>query len=199
MSNFWRIFAIWFHCVAVAKAWKKPSNKSFWQRPIENEKLFAAVASVVLALKQLKPTFYFLFNFTPTGSAIIFGSKTVLQMFSQMLFFAGNHGNNEIWVPSMPPHHLSLIFIGMKQKKCFSIFELKIGEFMKCHFFKFTNFQFLFSQTFRDWSPWKWCKGCLAFLKKIISDLKRLKMHFISPIYIPCGSGLACDVKEEII
>ena len=87
-------FSIWFHCVAVAKAWKKPSNKSFWQRPIENEKLFAAVASVVLALKQLKPTFYFLFNFTPTGSAIIFGSKTVLQMFSQILFFAGNHGNN---------------------------------------------------------------------------------------------------------
>ena len=38
-------------------------------------------------------------------------------MFTQVLFLAGNMGNHKNWVPSMPPHNLSLIYMGMKQKK----------------------------------------------------------------------------------
>ena len=32
-------------------------------------------------------------------------------MFTQVLFLAGNHGNHENWVPSMPSQNLSLMFI----------------------------------------------------------------------------------------
>ena len=45
------------------------------------------------------------------------------------VFSAGNRGNHKSWVPSMQPHNLSLIFMGMKQKK--NEFWM-IGELMEC-------------------------------------------------------------------
>lgn len=82
-------------------------------------------------------------------------------------FLSGNNGNNKIWVSSMPPHHFSLIFIGIKKME-FRIFELKIGGFVKCHFFKSTNF---FSQGLIPWKCGEMMQrlilyGCKTVLKR---------------------------------
>ena len=123
----------------------------------------------------------------------------ILHMFSQRLFFAENHGNNEIWVPSMPPHHLSLIFIGMKQKKI--VFNFWIENWW-IHVFIFFNFSLAkLSAIDPHENVVDWCKGCPAFLKKVISDLKAKNAFYISNLhtYHVAVSGLACDGKEEII
>ena len=42
---------------------------------------------------------------------------TILQIFTQVSFLTGKHGNHENCVPSMPSHYLSLIFMVMKYEK----------------------------------------------------------------------------------
>ena len=68
---------------------------------------------------------------------------TVLQIFAQVLFWAGNQSNHQNFDPSNLPYEFGLIFIGMKQTKnkknmadskklSFSIFMkiLKIGPWI---------------------------------------------------------------------
>ena len=44
---------------------------------------------------------------------------TVLHMFTQLLFCAGNQGNHQNFDPSLQPKKLWLMFMGMNQKKYF--------------------------------------------------------------------------------
>lgn len=57
--------------------------------------------------------------------------------------FAGNHIS---WVPFMSTHHLSPIFIGMKEKQ-----NLKL---VSCVLVNFWLVNCFFYQTFRNWSSW---------------------------------------------
>ena len=75
---------------------------------------------------------------------------TVLHMFTQVLFWAGNQGNHLNFDTSLLPKKLWLIFMGMKQKK---IFFWKIKFKMansKNWVFQFRQFSISFRKNFMD-------------------------------------------------
>ena len=64
-----------------------------------------------------------------------------------IIIYPGNHGNhNKNWVPSMPPHNLWLILMGMKEKIIIWI----IWWNQKMSFFQIHQFAIFFHQIFRD-------------------------------------------------
>ena len=78
------------------------------------------------------PNFLFWVPFQQNIVVRIF-AYTLLHMFTQVLFLPGKH--NLIWFPSMPPHHLSLIFMRMKQILFFFIFYFKLVKSWNVFFF----------------------------------------------------------------
>ena len=67
------------------------------------------------------------------------------------------------WVPSMPPHHLCLIPMGMNKK-------LKIRGCKKCHF---SNPQIFHFEKIMGSSPWK--SGCQLFERRPFFIVKKTK------------------------
>ena len=53
----------------------------------------------------------------------------VYQYISHSKEFAGNQGKHQNWVPSILPHNLWLILIGIKQKKNYAKKKSKMAEF----------------------------------------------------------------------
>ena len=83
---------------------------------------------------------------------------TVLHMFTQVLFWAGNQDNHQNFDPSLLPKKLWQTFMGMKQKHIFYLFFFKIADSKKTEIFKTANSQNLFTKIF-EIVPWVDAKG----------------------------------------
>ena len=64
--------------------------------------------------------------------------NTLLHMFTQLLFWAGNQGNHKNFNPSLQLKKLWLIFMGMKQKKI----KMADSKFFRWYFEKFKTPKF---------------------------------------------------------
>ncbi len=78
---------------------------------------------------------------------------TVLHIFRQVLFGAGNQGNHQNFEKSLLTNKLWHVLMGMKQKKIF-FFEKKISKWptKKKLIFQFRQFSIFFCENFIDWS-----------------------------------------------
>ena len=97
---------------------------------------------------------------------------TFLHIFTQVLFWAGSHGNHHNWVPSVLSNRFWLIFMGMKQRN-WELVDSKKMSFSNPPIFNFgtkhANLKKL-TQT----AAWMWLNldGCQAVRKKVILVLK---------------------------
>ena len=95
-------------------------------------------------------------------------------MFTQVLFLPGKH--NLIWFPSMPPHHLSLIFMRMKQILFYFFLFFILNWWNREMYFFFSNWWLVICFSTNFWGlSWMWLNlyGCQVALSKVISGLKR--------------------------
>ena len=106
-------------------AWPYTSSKRD-MRMIKNLLFYDKYTYVLCRLSTF--IFYTFFKCTKAKFLLsLYRHCTVLHRFTRVLFLAGNRNNNKILVPFMQPHHLSLIFIGMKQKiNKIAIFSFKL-------------------------------------------------------------------------
>ena len=78
---------------------------------------------------------------------------TVLHIFRQVLFGAGNQGNHQNFEKSLLSYKCWLIFIGMKQKKIFFLKnKIQNGRLKKTEFFNYPQKLSNCRQNFTDWS-----------------------------------------------
>ena len=78
---------------------------------------------------------------------------TVLHIFRQVLFGAGNQGNHQNFKESLLSYKCGLIFIGMKQKKIFFLKnKIQNGRLKKTEFFNYPQKLSNCRQNFTDWS-----------------------------------------------
>ena len=92
---------------------------------------------------------------------------TVLHMFMQVLFWAGNQGDHQNFNPSLLPKKLWLIFMGVKQKKILHFFSQN-GRLKKTDFFKTTHSQWKAYKNSSATSEYIWpnCVVYCFFAKK---------------------------------
>ena len=81
------------------------------------------------------------------------GRYTVLHIFRQVLFGAGNQGNHQNFEKSLLTNKLWHVLMGMKQKKIF-FFEIFFSKWptKKKLIFQFRQFSIFFCENFIDWS-----------------------------------------------
>ena len=89
------------------------------------------------------------------------GTYTVLHIFRQVLFWAGNQGNHQNFEKSLLSYKCWLIFVGMKTKKN-SKKKIQNGRLKKTEVFNSPNSQYFFRKI--SWiGPWvnriNWCEG----------------------------------------
>ena len=78
---------------------------------------------------------------------------TVLHMFRQVLFGAGNQSNHQHFEKSLLSCKCGLIFIGMKQKNFFFLKnKIQNGRLKKTEFFNYPQKLSNCRQNFTDWS-----------------------------------------------
>ena len=88
---------------------------------------------------------------------------TVLHMFRQVLFGAGNQGNHQNFEKSLLTNKLWHVFMGMKQKKNFFLKKkIQNGRLKKTEFFNFAK-SWAISAKISWIGPWvsriDWCEG----------------------------------------
>ena len=85
--------------------------------------------------------------------------------------FAENHGNHMIWVPSMSPHHLSLISCGW-YKNYLWILNYWVEKWKLVNWWNviwwISESGIVFEQTIRDWSLWTRMSLNLYFCQAVL-------------------------------